>query len=403
MKKLALHWQILISLIVAILFGYYFKDYIKYISWTGTIFLNSLKMIIVPLILSSIISGVSSIGQGSNLGRIGLKTFTYYITTSLLAILTGLIFVNIIKPGVGINFTQKTNTDNLGELTHSFSDTIINIIPENIFKSFADNMMLSVIFIALLFGIFINKSNPKTKAILGDFFDAVFDLMMQITSFVLKFTPIGIFGIVAQVVAQTPSLKEVATGLGWYMVTVLGALLFHALISLPFLLKIVGKINPLKQLKALSTPLLTAFSTSSSSATLPLTINAVEKNAGVSNKISSFTLPLGATVNMDGTALYELVAAMFIAQVYKIEISFAQQFIIVGIALLTSIGAAGIPMASLVMITMILSTIGLPLEGIGLILIVDRVLDMFRTSVNVWSDSCGASIIAKSEGEILKV
>lgn len=403
MKKFELHWQILISLFLAVLFGYFFSDYVDYVSWAGTIFLNALKMIIVPLIVSSIISGIASIGHGDNLRRIGIKTVVYYVSTSLMAILTGLLFVNIIKPGVGVNLNIASGIDDITIGNQSFVDTLINIVPTNIIQACAENSMLSVIFVSILFGVFINKSKPKTKVILSDFFNALFDLMMKITMFIIKFTPIGIFGIVATVVAQTPSIKEVAAGLGLYTLTVLGALLFHAFITLPLILKFVGKVSPLKQIRALSTPLLTAFSTSSSSATLPLTIDAVENKAGVSNKISSFTLPLGATINMDGTALYELVAAMFIAQAYGIELTFVEQFIAVGTALLASIGAAGIPMAGLVMLTVILSAIGLPLEGIGLILIVDRVLDMFRTTVNVWSDSCGASIIAKSEGEVLKV
>jgi len=187
------------------------------------------------------------------------------------------------------------------------------------------------------------------------------------------------------------------------MITVMIALTLHAFVTLPLILKFIGKSDPLLHFKAMRTPLLTAFSTSSSSATLPLTMEAVEMNSGVSNKISSFTLPLGATVNMDGTALYECVAAMFIAQAYGVELGFLQQVIVVITALLASIGAAGIPMAGLVMITIILSAVGLPLEGVGLILAVDRILDMMRTTVNVWSDSCGATVIAKSEGETLKV
>lgn len=227
--------------------------------------------------------------------------------------------------------------------------------------------------------------------------------MMKITMFIIKFTPLGILGIVAKQVAETSDLLDVAGRMGLYMIAVLGGLIIHGGFTLPFLIKVVGKANPIKHLQAMTTPLLTAFSTSSSNATLPLTMEAVEHNAGVSNKITSFTLPLGATINMDGTALYECVAAMFIAQAYGVELGFVQQVIVVLTALLASIGAAGIPMAGLVMITIVLSAVGLPLEGVGLILAVDRILDMCRTTINVWSDSCGAVIIAKSEGENLKV
>lgn len=225
--------------------------------------------------------------------------------------------------------------------------------------------------------------------------------------FVIKFTPLGIFGIVSGIVAEQagdPSvLLDIVGRLSLYMLSVMAALIIHSSFTLPLILKTIAKVNPLKHLQAMTTPLLTAFSTASSNATLPLTMEAVETNSGVSNKITSFTLPLGATINMDGTALYECVAAIFIAQAYGIELSFVQQLIVVITALLASIGAAGIPMAGLVMISIVLSAVGLPLEGVGLILAVDRLLDMFRTTVNVWSDSCGAVLIAKTEGEILKV
>jgi len=263
--------------------------------------------------------------------------------------------------------------------------------------------MLSIIFFAVLFGFFITKISTKPRLILSDFFNALFDVMMKITMFVIKFTPFGIFGIVATVVADQDDLIGLGSRMGLYMGTVVAALAIHFFITLPLIVKFIGKVKPFKHLKNMSTPLLTAFSTSSSGATLPLTINAVEKNSGVSNKISSFTLPLGATINMDGTALYECVAAMFIAQAYGVELTLVQQVIVIITALLASIGAAAIPMAGLVMITVILTAVGLPLEGVGLILAVDRILDMFRTATNVWSDSCGAVVIAKSEGERLKV
>jgi len=239
---------------------------------------------------------------------------------------------------------------------------------------------------------------------LTDFFDATFDVIMKITTFIIKFTPLGIFGIVAKLVAdQADSLLSVGGRLGLYLITVTLALGVHFFITLPLILKFVAKVNPIAHLKAMRTPLLTAFSTSSSSATLPLTLEAVEHKSGVSNEITSFVLPLGATVNMDGTALYEAVVVMFIAQAYGIELGIMQQVIVIITAVLASIGAAGIPMAGLVMISVILSAVGLPLEGIGLILAVDRIVDMVRTATNVWSDSCGAVLVAKTEGEKLKI
>ena len=231
--------------------------------------------------------------------------------------------------------------------------------------------------------------------------EAVFQTMMGITMFVMKFAPIGVFGLVAKTVAKTGF--DALIPMLVFFFTVLAALFVHAFITLPVLLKVIGKIAPVKHIKAMSPAMLTAFSTASSSATLPLTLECIEKNAGVSNRTSSFVLPLGATINMDGTALYECVAAMFIAQAYGLDLSLTVQFTIVLVALLTSVGVAGIPSASLVAIAVILGAIGLPAEGIGLLLVTDRILDMFRTSVNVFSDSCCAVIIARTEGEETKV
>jgi len=398
--KLKLHWQILIALVIAVLFGYFVPGGVRYVSWMGEIFLTALKMVIVPLILSSIISGVTSMGGGSNLGRLGAKTMLYYISTSTLAILTGLVLVNIIKPGVGVELGFTESVEGLTENIGSASDILFRIVPSNVFESMVKGDILPIIFFSIIFGIFITQVNDKYKDALTTFFEGLFEVMMKITMFIIRFTPLGIFGIVAKEVARNyEQLASIAGSLAVYSLCVLAGLLIHAFISLPLIVRFVGKAKPFVHFKNMTSALLTAFSTSSSSATLPLTMEALENESGVSNKISSFTLPLGATINMDGTALYECVAAMFIAQVYGVELSFMQQGLVVLTALLASIGAAGIPMAGLVMITVVLTSVGLPLEGIGLILAVDRILDMIRTSVNVWSDSCGAVTIARSEKE----
>jgi len=404
MKKIALHWQILIALILAIVYGIYADEQaIGYVSWMGDVFLRALKMLIIPLILSSLISGIANIGSGSSLGRLGLKTIGYYVSTSLLAIITGQILVNIIRPGVGADLNFSGKVEGLVENQRSLGDTLIEMVPQNIFQAFNDNDMLAIIFFAILFGFFVTRASEANREVLKKAFNAIFEVMMKITMFVIRFTPLGIFGIVAKVVAEQDDLMGLVSRMGLYMGTVILALSIHFFITLPLIVRFIGRAKPFRHMKNMSTPLLTAFSTSSSGATLPLTITAVEKNSGVSNKISSFTLPLGATINMDGTALYECVAAIFIAQAYGVELSLIQQGVIVLTALLASIGAAAIPMAGLVMITVILTAVGLPLEGVGLILAVDRIIDMFRTCTNVWSDSCGAVIIAKSEGEKLSV
>ncbi len=401
--KLKLHWQIFIGLAAGILLGFLsrglnFEPVVtEKISVLGDIFIRALRMVILPLIVSSIISGVTSIGSAESFGRLSLKTFSYYILTSLLAIVTGLILVNLIHPGVGAQLGLQQVPEELHANVEKIGDTLMNIIPTNPLAAMVRGEMLPTIFFSLLFGFFITRAPEPYRGHLTDFFQGIFEVMMRLTHFIIRFTPIGVFALIAKIIAQTGF--DVFAPLATYMVVVIAALAIHATITLPALLVIIGRINPIAHFKALSAALMTAFSTASSSATLPLTMDAVENNAGVSNKITSFVLPLGATINMDGTALYECVAAMFIAQVYGIDLSFFQQFIVVITALLASIGAAGIPMAGLVMITIVLRAVGLPLEGVGLILAVDRILDMMRTSVNVWSDSCGSVIIAKSEGE----
>ena len=413
--ELKLHWQILIALGLAViaglltgtqagLFGVAFYDVYNFI---GSLFLNALKMLIVPLVVSSIIVGIAGIGSSGSVGRLGGKTLLFYFSTSLLSILIGLLMVNIISPGVvngmakdliGLtgdisDITAKVEGKGAGDIVEIF----LRMIPTNIVSAAANGQMLGLIFFSLLFGYYLTRIGEPNAETMYSFWQGTFSVMMHITDLVMKFAPIGVFALVAKVVASTG--LAAFQPLAWFFLSVVLALAIHLFVTLPLLLKFLGKVKPSRHFRAMLPALFTAFSTSSSSATLPLTMECVEKGAGVSNRTTSFVLPLGATVNMDGTALYECVAAMFIAQAYGIELGFATQFTIVLVALLTSIGVAGIPAASLVAISIILASIGLPAEGIGLILAVDRVLDMMRTSVNVFSDSCGAVIVAKLEGE----
>ncbi|MCX6252874.1 MAG: dicarboxylate/amino acid:cation symporter [Bacteroidia bacterium] len=405
--SIPLHYQIIITLVAGGFFGYFLPDTTIYTNWIGEIFLRALNMIIVPLIFCSITTGVASVGSGGNLGRLGLKTMSYYIISTLAAIITGFILVITIKPGVGAELGFKVPVENISAVSDSFGQTLIKIVPTNIFESLMKGQMLSIIFFAILFGFFITKVNEKPRIMITDVLNAALDVIMKITLFIIRFTPLGIFSITAMVIARQiqmgNEISEVISRLGLYFITVLLGLIIHGLVTLPLSVKLLGRANPVKHMKNMATPLLTAFSTSSSNATLPLTMKAVEVEDGVSNKIASFTLPLGATVNMNGTALYECVAVIFIAQAYGIDLTFGQQVIVIFTALLAAIGSAGIPMAGLVMMTVVLEAVGLPLEGIGLILAVDRILDMFRTTINVYGDTCCAVIIAKSEGENLKV
>lgn len=402
--KIKLHWQILIALVFAVVSGYCFPSSVPYTSWMGVVFLRALNMVVIPLVLSSIISGVASIGGSSNLGRVGVKTLSYYIITSLIAILTGLILVNLFKPGVGANLGNAETIQSLPTASNSVSDILIRTIPDNIIDAMAQGQILPVIFFAILFGFFMTQVQDEKRIFLINLFDSIFEVMMKVTTFIIRFTPLGVFAIVSREVAKnSQSLGNIAGSLGIYMVTVLVGLIIHAAITLPISVKLIGKANPYKHFRNMATPLLTAFSTSSSNAALPLSMEATEHKNGVSAKITSFTLPLGATINMNGTALYECVAVIFIAQAYGIQLSVSQQGIVVLTALLAAIGSAGIPMAGLVMMTIVLTAVNLPLEGVGLILAVDRILDMSRTTVNVWGDTCAAVIIAKTEGETLNV
>ncbi|GAB5604365.1 dicarboxylate/amino acid:cation symporter [Sideroxyarcus sp. TK5] len=416
MTKLKLHWQILIALLLAAIAGsvagtdatLFGVRWYAVFDFIGTLFLNALKMLIVPLVVSSIIVGIAGIGGGGAFGRLGAKTLIYYATTSLFAILIGLAIVNMTAPGI---IDGQPAKERLGmaqvsdEVAASIEDKgagdlvgiFLRMVPTNIVSAAADGQMLGLIFFSLLFGFFMTRIEEPYAESQYKLWNGIFQVMMKITDWVMKFAPIGVFGLVAKVVAST-GFAAIAP-LAWFFFSVLAGLAIHSLLALPALLYFVGGVSPLRHYRAMAPALLTAFSTSSSAATLPLTMECVEKRAGVSNRTSSFVLPLGATVNMDGTALYECVAAMFIAQAYGIELGFVQQFTVVLLALVTSIGVAAIPSASLVAIAIILSAIGLPLEAIGLILAVDRVLDMCRTSVNVFSDSCGAVIIARLDGE----
>lgn len=359
----------------------------------GDLFLRLLKMVTVPLILTSLITGVTGLGSQGNFGRMFGKTLSYYMITSVLAIFTGLILVNIIKPGVGAVLPGGGKALEVADqgLMEIIYQQILRLIPTNPFAAIAEGEFLSIISFAILLGLFINFVGGDHGKRMREFFESAFAVMMKMTGWVISLAPIGV---AAFMIYATASQGLAIFGtLAWYMLTVFIALLIHAAVTLPVIVKLFGKRSPLEFARNMSPALLTAFSTASSNATLPLTMNCVEQRAGVSNKTSSFVLPLGATINMDGTALYEVVAVLFIAQATNYDLSLAQQIIVAFTALIASVGAAGIPHAGLVMMAIVLQAVGLPLEAQGIIIAVDRVLDMCRTSVNVWSDSCGCAVV----------
>ncbi len=420
-----LHWQILASLALAIVVGSLINQSSP--SWAGQanegigffgkLFLNALKMVVVPLVASSIVLGVINIGADKDFGRLGTKTLVFYVLSSFLAIVVGLLIVNAIKPGdVDPTIREKMLAqaggaeqekiagaiENAEQGSRGLFDIFIRMIPTNIVQAGAEGDLLGIIFFSILFGFFTSRLPDGMRGIQLGFWESFNTVMIRLTQFIISFAPIGVFGLVCPTISETG--WELFAVMVKFAGTVLLALGTHFFLTLPIMLKVIGKIpNPIRHYQAMSPALLTAFSTASSSSTLPLTMQCVQENAGVSKKVSGFTLPLGATVNMDGTALYECVVVIFLAQLFGIPMDFTTQFQVVLLALLTSIGVAGIPSASLVAIIIILNSTGFEKEyipiGIGIVMVVDRILDMLRTAVNVFGDSCCAVVIAKTEGE----
>jgi proton glutamate symport protein len=424
-RRLSLTQWIVISVVAGIVVGILFQFFAPHVfqadpdqlsagellvrtsfEFAKDLFLRLLKMIIVPLILTSIITGVLAVGDGEGIGRIGLKTMIYYLSTSTLAILTGLVLVNLIRPGVGAHIVLEEAPATLEVVEQTplefLREFLLDLVPLNPFRAMVEGDILQVIVFSLLVGFFITRISEPYRGSLTRLFQGGFEVMMRVVHFVFLFAPVGIFALLVRMVASEG--VEAFKSLAWYALTVLLALLIHAGVTLPIILGTFGRVNPVRHLGAMWPALMVAFSTASSSGTLPLTMECAEKRAKVSNRVTSFVLPLGATINMDGTALYECVAAVFIAQIYASQgaippLTVGQQLLVVVTALAASIGAAGVPMAGLVMMSIILKALGLPLEAVGYILAVDRILDMCRTSVNVWSDSCGVAVVARSEGE----
>lgn len=405
--KLALPWQILIGITLGAIFGIFAHEYVEYVKWLGDLFLRGLKMVVIPLVFSALIMGVSSIGESKDLGRIAGKTFLYYIVTTAIASTLGLFLVNIFKPGYGVDLKLSETVTQVAGTNISFTDQLLGIVPENIIRAMADGNMLPVIFFAIMFGYFITVAQDKTRVQLTDLFNGIYEVMIKLTFLVIRFAPFGLFGVVAGVVgAQAGDSEALATlfgSLGIYAAIIGGGCIIHGIGLLPALFALLTRKNPYKFMQQVSPGLLTSFATASSAASLPINLEDIHTKTGVSRKIANFCLPLGNTVNMNGTALFESVTAIFIAQAYGIEMTIAQQIIIVLTSLLAAIGTAGIPLAGLVMLAVVLNAVGLPLEGIGLVLVVQQPLDMIRSAVNVWGDCTGAAVVAISEGEKLNL
>jgi len=400
---LRLPWQILMGMVAGVLVGALGGEAVaSRLEWLGSLFVRLLKMVIVPLVFTSIISGVASAGGSGRVGSLFAKTLGWYVSTSAIAILIGLAVTNAIRPGEGAAIGGVSGGE-LPELDtpSSMVELFLDMVPVNVVDAASKPDMLGIIVFCILFGIVLAGLPERHRAPLLGFFDSAFQAMMALTGLVIRFAPLGVFGLLAPVAATSGA--EAFRALGWYMLTIATGLSFHLFVALPLLLLLVGRISPRIHFRNMIEPLTMAFSTASSGATLPVTLRAVESRVGVSNRVSSFVLPMGATINMDGTALYECAGVLFIAQVLGADLSAAQQAVVVLTALLASIGTAAVPSAGLVIIFLVLEAVNL--RGpevdviVGAMLAIDRPLDMFRTAVNVFSDSCGAAVIARSEGE----
>ena len=406
--KLKLHWQILIAMILGATAGSLFGGndvFFGTVDTVATVFMRLLRMVIVPLIFTSIVAGVASIGDARSLGRLGLKTLLYYVITSLFAALVGLGLVNLIKPGTGIQVPTENaqRPEALDNATTSLSDILINMVPTNPVQAAADFDILGLIFFSIVLGAAIANMQNSAGEQLRGFIDAAFEAMMVVTGFVLRVLPVGVFALIAAAIGRMGF--GVFNQVGQFMLTIAIGLTVHIFVVMPLLFFALTRRNPIDHYRAMAPAMAMAFSTSSSSATLPATIKCLRENVGVSNKTTSFVVPMGATINMDGTALYQCTGALFVAQALGVPMSFTQQMVIVITALLVSIGAASIPSAGLVMIFIVLEAVGLTDPAVyalvGLMLAVDRPLDMYRTMVNITSDSVGAAVIGHSEGEDL--
>ncbi len=392
-----LHWQVLIALVAGAVLGSAAPELGREAGFIGELFLRLLKMIIIPLIFLSLVDGMTSLGDVRTVGRVGVRTLLYYTVTTTLAIVVGLSLVNLLHPGVGLTLGARGQTPEGLQAAHaSLADFVLRLVPDNVIDAMARGDVLPVITFAILFGLVLtgldeNVARPVTRVVSG-----VLEVIQRLTMGIIRLAPIGIFGLIARAVGR--SGIDLIIGLWPYFLTVVLSLLIHATVTLALLLAVLGRRSPIAYARSVLPALVTAFSTASSSATLPLSMECAEHQAGLPKGVVSFVLPLGATVNMDGTALYEAVAALTIAQMYSIQLDLQQQIMVLITALLASVGAAGIPMAGLVMLVIVLDAVGLPLEGIGVIIAVDSVLDMMRTTTNVWSDLVGTAVISRFEG-----
>lgn len=363
----------------------------------GKLFLNALKLVIVPLVVTSIMTGIAKMGEEEKVALLGAKTFSFYFLACFLAVLCGFGAVMLLQPGLKQASLAHAALKTIEPISlwQSLSDIILRLFPPNLFQALAEGQMLGLIVFSLLFGFFTSKIEPQLSGTLQSFFKGVFQVMMKITHFIIGFLPIGVFALIAKVVATTGF--DAVKSASWFFITALVAFFLYGGVTLSLMLRYIGKISPWRHIQAMGPALLTAFTTSSSAATFPITLECLEKRAAVSNRIAGFTLPVGTSFHMAGTACFATVAVIFIAQAYGIALSFAEYILILLLSVLMSIGIAGIPSGCLVAVIVILSLLKLPMEGLALLFVVERVLDMLRTVINVYSNTVCTVLVAQSE------
>ena len=421
MKKIPLHWSILLGMTLGVLVGVIFTTFESgpqmishWVKPFGTIFINALKLIAMPLILGSLIKGVSDLKDISRLSRMGGRTIGIYIMTTVVAVMIGLIMVNTIKPGKSISektrqelvVTYQSDAEEKQAVAQKQKDAgplqaLVDLVPDNIFKATTENgNMLQVIFFALFFGIGLILIPAEKSKPVKDFFDAFNEVILKLIDLIMLVAPYGVFALLAALVVESPSL-DLFSALGMYALTLVIGLFLMGLFYL-LLVRIIVKFKPKKFIEGIAPAQLLAFSTSSSAATLPVTMERVEEYLGVDEEVASFVLPIGATINMDGTSLYQAVAAVFIAQAFGMDLSVGTQLGIIITATLASIGAAAVPGAGMVMLVIVLGQAGIPEAGLALIFAIDRPLDMCRTVVNITGDASVSMMVAKSVGKLSK-
>ena len=385
--------------------GWVFGREMLIVDWIGEMFLDTLKMLVIPLIISSMIVGITGLGDIRKVGKTGTITLVYFLSTSGLAVLVGIVVVNIMQPGLGVELTTDIPAKVAEKESVGITDILKSFVTPNLFHSMAKMEILPIIMFSLVFGGVLTTLGDKGKLVIS-VFDGINMAIMKIVHIVMYFAPLGVFALVASKLGSAGGgdlfLAELLK-IGKFAATVVIGLLIHALLTLPAILYFVAKKNPLTYFKNMSQALATALSTASSAATLPVTIECVAEENKISRQTTLFVIPLGATVNMNGTALYESIAAIFIAQMVGIELSIGDQVLVFLTATLAAIGAAGIPEAGLVTMVIVLQAVGLPLEGIGMLLSIDWFLDRLRTSINVWGDSIGAAVVDRFENKYIEV